>query len=160
MDFAKLDLRTKANEEHWVQLRMGDTLLFADMDKQEGPCRVKIAAIANDKVKAALKVVMRLGDQTERLSASLASEQNKSKRESIIARLDQIEKEAETAFEQFITISVKDWENIEAAGKPLAFSEDALADFAKPGAPLFRMANEIAQEAAKAQSPFTKAASA
>ena len=33
MDFDLLDLREAADKEYWVQLRMGDTLLFADMDK-------------------------------------------------------------------------------------------------------------------------------
>ncbi|RDC66553.1 hypothetical protein HME9302_00004 [Alteripontixanthobacter maritimus] len=44
--FDTLDLRNAEDEEYWLHLRHGETKLYADMDKQEGPCRVRVASPA------------------------------------------------------------------------------------------------------------------
>lgn len=157
MDFAQLDLRNASTKEYWVHLRIGDTLLYSDMDKQEKPCKVKMAATTSVEVKAALKTTLREADQVERVSNLLAQEDNNAKREKLKDRLIKLDKALDETLENFLNIAVKDWQNIEYDGKPFIFSSDNLAQLSKVGAPLHRMASEIAQDTSKAQSPFIKA---
>lgn len=160
MDFSKLDLRKAEDEEHWIHLRLGDNLLFMDDKKREGPCRVKTASIANIDAKNALKAVTRLAGEMQLVSQKLADESNTANRDRIKKRLDALDIEAEESFSRFLSVAVKDWENIQQDGKPLEFSTEVLADLSKPNAPLFRMASEIAADMAKAQDVFTNAAGA
>lgn len=160
MDFGKLDLRTTAEQEYWVHLRLGDKFLYADMEKQEGPCRAKVASVSAPNVKDALRSVLRGSDQMERVSNLIALEANDTKRAALESRLVTLEREAEATFERFLLVLIRDWENITLDDKPLKFSQEALADYAKPGAPFYRLVSEIAQDVSKAQNPFTKAATA
>ena len=158
MDFAKLDLRNTSEEKYWVHLRLGDTLLFSDMDNKEGACRVQVAAASSNEVKASLKAALREADQVNRVADLLAQEENTTKRDKYSERLVKLDRSLDETLTRFLMAAVKDWENIEFDGAPLKFSQDSLAELSKIGAPLHRMANEIASDLAKAQSPFTKAA--
>jgi hypothetical protein len=154
MDFDLIDLREAASKEYWVQLRFGDTLLFSDMEKQERPCRVKVASISEPGVEEASKAVTRAGNMYRALEAQLAGVANRQQRQTIEKRFAEVEREAEKALTDFLVKTVIDWENIDKGGKPLDFSHDALKDMAQPKAPLFRMASAIAEDAANAQNPF------
>lgn len=157
MDFDILDLREAGSREYWVQLRHGGTLLFADMDKQERPCRVKVASIAEHEVEQAVKAVMRVGGMVGNLEAQLVAAPNKQQRTQLEKRLEEIEREAERCITAFIVKAVRDWENIEKGGKVLPFSTAALEDMAQPKAPLFQLAIAIAEDAGRAQNPFPDA---
>jgi hypothetical protein len=159
MDFDLLDLREAAGKEYWVHLRAGDRLLFADMDKQERPCRVKVASVANPEVEQALKAVTRAGRMYRGLEAALA-DANRQQRAALEKRLGDVERESERALTSFLMKSIVGWENIEKGGKDLPFSREALADMAEPKAPLFRLAQAIAEDAASAQDPFAESAPA
>lgn len=157
MDFDLLDLRNAADKEYWVQLRHGDTLLFADMDKQERPCRVKVASVAEPGVEDAMKAVARVASMRQSVEAQLSVAPNREQRKALEKRLDDVERETDKCLTTFLIKIVRDWENIDKGGKPLPFSEEALRDMAQPKAPLFRLAGLIAEDAASAQSPFTDA---
>ena len=159
MDFDLLDLREAGGKEYWVQLRLGDRLLFADMAKQERPCRVKVASIANPDVEDALKAVTRVGRMYRGVEAGLA-DANRQQRAALEKRLTEVEQESERALSGFLNVAVRDWENIERGGELLPFSKDALKDMAQPKAPLFRLAASIAEDAASAQDPFADPAPA
>lgn len=160
MDFDLLDLREAASKEYWLHLRLGETLLFADMDKQERPCRVKVASIAEPDVEDAMKAVTRAGTLYRGVEAQLAQAANRQQRQAVEKRLADAEREAERALSRFLMTAIRDWENIEKGGKALPFSADALKDMAQPKAPLYRMASQIAEDAASAQSPFAESAPA
>ena len=160
MDFDLLDLREAAGKEYWVQLRLGDTLLFADMEKQERPCRVKVASAAEPKVEEAMKAVTRAGSLYRSIEAQVALAPNRQQRQALEKRLEEAEKEAEKALTRFLVVSIRDWENIQKGGEPLKFSDEALKDMAQPKAPLFRIAASLAEDAASAQSPFSESAPA
>lgn len=155
MDFDLLDLREAADKEYWVQLRMGDTLLFADMEKQERPCRVLVASMAEPGVEEATKAVSRAGTMYRSLEAQLAAAANREQRRAIEKRLGEVDREAEKCITNFLMRSVRQWENIVKGSDPLPFSDEALKDMAQPKAPLFRMASAIAEDAANAQNPFS-----
>ena len=160
MDFDLLDLREAAGNEYWVQLRMGDTLLFADMDKQQGPCRVLVASMAEPGVEDAAKAVSRAGTMYRAIEAQLAVAPNREQRRAVEKRLADLDREAEKCISNFLLKTVRGWENINKGGEPLAFSDEALKDMAQPKAPLFRMATAIAEDAATAQSPFSESETA
>ena len=159
MDFDRLDLREAADNQYWVHLRMGETLLFADMDKQERPCRVKVASVASPDVEASMKAVTRAGSQYSAVEGQMALA-NRNQTKELENKLNGLEREAEKALTHFLVTSVKGWENIEKGGKPLEYSLDALKNMAAPKAPLYRLATTLAQDAAGAQSPFVEAESA
>ncbi|MEW4469003.1 hypothetical protein AB1K62_14345 [Parasphingorhabdus sp. JC815] len=159
MDFDLLDLRTAAGKEYWVHLRLGNTLLYLDMDKEEKPCRVKVASSVEPGVEDATKAVMRAGRMFQAAEDAL-SIANRDNRAALEKRLDQLERESEKCLTAFLVKAIKGWENIEQGGKELKFSPEALEDLAQPKGPLFRMAATIAEDSAKAQSPFAKADSA
>jgi len=159
MDFDILDLRGAAGKEYWVHLRVGDRLLYADMENQERPCRVLVASIADPEVEEALKAVTRSGRLYRSVETALG-EANRQQRKALEARLEAIERESEKALTRFLTTAIRGWENIERGGKPLPFSQEALADLAEPKAPLFRLAATIAEDAASAQDPFSEPAPA
>jgi|GEM_PF-2764693 len=158
MDFDLLDLRQTADKEYWIQLRLGSTSLFADMEKQERPCKIKVASVSNPEVEALVKSVSRIGQRYGRAEMEYSSA-NREQRVGLEKRLDSIDKEAERLFGEFIIRVVLDWENIDKGGKPLKFSDDVLKDMSVKGAPLYRMVKEIAEDSAKAQNPFTGAES-
>lgn len=159
MDFDQLDLRTAAGKEYWVHLRLGDTLLYLDMDKEQKPCRVKVASSVEPGVEDATKAVMRVGRMFQAAESALATA-NRDQRAGLEKRLDQLERESEKALTAFLMKAVKGWENIEQGGKELKFSPEALEDISQPKGPLYRMAASIAEDSAKAQNPFTNADSA
>lgn len=159
MDFDLLDLRQTAEKEYWVHLRLGDTLLYADMDKQEGPCRVKVASISNPDIEAQLKAVNRVATRFSHAEAEFAGAKDRQARLATEKRLDSIDAEAEKIFSNFLCEIILDWENIQKGGNTLPFSADALKDMSAKGGPLFRMASTIAGDAIKAQSPFIVAES-
>lgn len=154
MDFDLLDLREAADKEYWVQLRMGDTLLFADMDKQQGPCRVLVASMAEPGVEDAAKAIARAGALYGAIEAQLAVAPNREQRRAVEKRMAELDREAEKCISNYLLKAVRGWDNIEKGGEPLPFSDEALKDMAQPKAPLFRMASAIAKDAAAAQSPF------
>ena len=159
MDIDQLDLREAADQEYWLQLRVGDRLLFCDMKKQERPLRVKVASVAKSGVEDAVKAVTRAG----RMSASAENalvHANRQQRAELEKRLEEIERTTEKAITRFLTTAILGWENIERGGKPLPFAIDALDDLSQKGAPLYRMAIAIAEDAALAMDPFTDAVSA
>ncbi|MAH32275.1 MAG: hypothetical protein CMG78_09595 [Marinobacter sp.] len=156
MDFDLLDLREAADKEYWVQLRMGDTLLFADMDKQERPCRVKVASIAEPGVEDATKAVGRVGNLYRTVEVQLANASNRDQRRAAEKRLVEVEREAEKCLTTFLVKTIRGWENLVKGGELLPFSAEALLDMAQPKAPLFRMASAIAEDAMSAQNPFSR----
>lgn len=158
MDIDAFDLREAATREYWLQLRMGDRLLFCDMEKQERPLRVKVASVAKQGVEDAVKAVTRLGRMMASAEAQLVNA-NRQQRAELEKRLDEIERSTEKAIARFLTTAILDWENVERGGKPLPYSKDALADLSEKGAPLYRMAFEIAEDAGAAMNPFGSAAS-
>ncbi len=157
MDFAKLDLREAATEEHWLQLRIGQTLLFAQDDKQK-PCRVKVATAADPDVKAALKAVERAGRSCAEFESQLATA-NRQQKVELERRADDADAIAEKAIRQFLKVAVRDWENIFIGDDEVAFSASTLSDLSEPKAPLFRLATTIAEDMGEIHNPFLKAAS-
>lgn len=157
MDFGLLDLRRASEQEYWVQLRVGDTLLKTDDDK---PCRVKVASIGEPGVEDAIKAVTRVGRLSQQIEAQMALAPNVKEREVIAKRLDTVEKEAERCLTTFLIKAVRGWENIFVGGEEVKFSQSALADMAEPKAPLFRLAASIAADMAEVQDPLGKRESA
>ena len=155
MDFGKLDLRAAADQEHWLHLRVGDTLLYLDEEKQEGPCRVKVRSVANDEVERALKVGTRAARAVATAESQLATANRQQKGE-IEPRLDALEKQLEKALQAFLTTAIVDWENIQVGGKSLPFSKEALADMSEPKAPFARLATAIMDDMGNLASPFGK----
>lgn len=157
MDLDLLDLRQAAEREYWVHLRLGNTKLYSNMDDMEGPCRVKVASVANPEVERQITAVERVGKRFSHAEFEYSSAKDGQVRKALEKRLDLIDSEASKLFSKFLQTIVLDWENLEKDGKPLPFSPEALADLSEKGAPLFRMATEIAEDAGKAQHPFTQA---
>lgn len=155
MDFANLDLRAAASKEYWVQLRVGDTLLYADEKVQKKPCRVRIGSPADPEIEEAAKAVKRVGHIYAQVELSLGATKASQQQKQVERRLDALDREAEVLLQDFLRKAIKGWENIEFDGKELAFSPSALEDMSQPKAPLFRMATEIAEDAAKAVDPFS-----
>lgn len=153
MDFAKLDLRAAAEQEHWLHLRVGDTLLYNDDDGT--PCRVKVRSVANDEVERALKVGTRAARAVATAENQLATANRQQKAE-IEPRLDALEKQMEKALQAFLATAIVDWENIKVGGKPVPFSKDALADMSEPKAPLARLAPAIMDDMGNLANPFGK----
>lgn len=160
MDFDLLDLREASEKRYWIGLRLGNTLLFRDMKKQEGPCRVQVKSPAEAQVEEALKAITRAGNRESLLASQLASAPNRDERRAIESRLDDAERDAQKAIKRFLTTVICDWENIERGGKIVPFSDEALQDMAEPKGPLFRLAIAISQDMVKAIDPFTEADSA
>ena len=158
MDFAKLDLRNAGDTEHWLNLRLGETRLYADMGKQEGPCRLLVASPASDGVEAVLKGVQRAMSRQAAVAEQLATAVNRDQRRAIETRLDNAETEAQKAVEKFLNTVVLGWENIQLGGKGLKFSKEALADMTEPKAPLARLVMFIVEDMGKLHDPFTEAA--
>lgn len=159
MDFADLDLRTAADEESWLHLRIGDHYLYLDAAKQEGPCRVKVRSIANDAVDRARKVAMRLARAVSAADEQLAMA-NRQQRAELESRLDTLEKQFDKAFEAFMLATIVDWENINRDKSPVPFSKDALADMCKPMAPFTRLAKSIMDDMGNLANPLWKPPSA
>jgi len=157
MDFAKLDLRESASEEHWLQLRVGQTLLFAQSDKSK-PCRIKVATAADPRVKAALKAVERAGRSVSEFERQLTTA-NRQQKVEIERRADDADAIAEKAIKQFLNVAVRGWENIFVKDDEVSFSPSALADLSEPQAPLFRLATTIAEDMGEIHNPFLKAKS-
>jgi len=157
MDFAKLDLRSAAGSESWLHLRVGEQYLYLDDEAQIGPCRVKVASVADPSVERALTIAERAGHSASalRFDYSRANRQQKAEME---GKLDAAEKAATKAVAELLITAIRDWENIHFDGKPLEFSADALADLCQPKAPFFRMSGEIMEDMAKLASPFGKPA--
>lgn len=153
MDFAKLDLRAAANQETWVHLRVGDNLLYADDEKQERPCRVKVASVANPAVEDALEAAQLANEAGLKMRAQYHAS-NRSDRLGAEKRLKDASQRANKLISAFLVCSIVDWENIEVGGGLLAFSKDALADMCEAKAPFFRMASEIMEDMGKLASPF------
>lgn len=153
MDFAKLDLRAAAEQETWVHLRVGDILLYADDDKQERPCRVKVASVANPAVEEALDAAQLASEAAFKARAAFHVA-NRSDRAGAEKRLKDAQERSTKLISAFLVTAIVDWENIESGGKVLEFSKAALADLCEAKAPLFRMANEIMEDMAKLASPF------
>lgn len=160
MDFDSLDLRSAGDAEHWLHLRYGDTKLYSDMDKREGPCRVRVASPASENVEPVLKTVQRAMNRQATLASQAASATNRDQRRAAEGQLDSAEKDAENAVRTFLRLVILDWENIEKGGKELKFSKDALADMTEPKAPLSRLVATIVEDMGKLHDPFTEAAAA
>lgn len=159
MDIGQFDLREAADQEYWIQLRVGDRLLFNDMKKQESPLRVKVASVAKPGVEDAVKSVTRAARMAHTVEAQLAVA-NRQQKVALETRLDEIERTTEKALTRFLLTAVLDWENIERGKEALPFSKDALAELSEKGAPLYRMAMAIAEDVAVAMDPFSGAATA
>jgi hypothetical protein len=155
MDFAKLDLRTTAEEEHWLHLRIGDTYLYLDAAKQDGPCRVKVLSVANDAVEKALKVGTRTARAVAAAEAQLATANRQQKAE-WEGRLDALEKQLERASQAFLMAAIVGWENIHVDGKSVPFTKEALADFSEPKAPFARLATAIMDDMGNLANPLWK----
>lgn len=156
MDFSKLDLREAAGRQDWVHLRVGDTLLFADEDKQERPCRVKAASVTEPGVEGALKAMERAGRKSESLEAQLITANREQKKE-VERQADEAARASEKAISAFLRLVIVGWENIEVSGKEVEFNADALHDLTEPKAPLFRLAPTISKDLAALYNPFSKA---
>jgi hypothetical protein len=157
MDFAKLDLRGAAGSEDWLHLRIGEQYLYLDDEAQTGPCRVKVASVADASVERALTIAERAGHSAAMLRHDY-SRANRQQKAEIEGKLDAAEKAATKAVADLLITAIRDWENIYVDGKPLEFSKDALADLCQPKAPFFRMSGEIMEDMAKLASPFGKPA--
>ena len=157
MNIDQFDLRATETREYWIQLRVGDKLLFCDMEKSERPLRVKVASIAKQGVEDAIKAVTRAGRMMNAAEAQLV-QANRQQRVELEKRMDEIERTSEGALTRFLTTAIVDWDNLERDGKLLPYSKEALDDLSAKGAPLYRMALEIAGDAAIAMDPFTVAA--
>ncbi|RDC59789.1 hypothetical protein HME9302_00984 [Alteripontixanthobacter maritimus] len=156
MDFDTLDLRNAEDEEYWLHLRHGETKLYADMDKQEGPCRVRVASPASNGVEPVMKSVQRSIGRQAALSDQLANAVNREQRRTAETRLDQAEEQTQKAVQTFLNTVILDWENIEKGGKKLTFSKEALADMTEPKAPLSRLVMTIVEDMGKLHDPFTE----
>jgi hypothetical protein len=152
MDFAKLDLRTTAEQEHWLHLRAGDHYLYNDEAETE-PCRVRVASVAKPEVEKALTAAERGVQAVTALRHDLARA-NRQQRAEIEPRLDAAEKRAAELQSAFLVAAIVDWENIEVGEEPAKFTKAALADLCEPKAPFFRLAGEIMEDMAKLASPF------
>lgn len=157
MDFAKLDLRAAAEQETWVHLRVGDILLYADDEKQEHPCRVKVASVANPDVEKALKAGMRAARAVAAAETQLATA-NRQQCAELEKRLDVMERQMEKALQLFLATAILDWENIEFDGNDLPFSKQALADMSEPRGPFSRLASAIMEDMGNLANPFGKPA--
>jgi len=156
MDFSALDLRKASNREYWVHLRSGDTLLYRDMDKQEGPCRAKVASISKPGVDEAVKAVVlaaQIGAECVREMGTVVSN---SRSKELAKRHAEIDKMASQAIKTFLMMAIVDWENIEQDGKLVPFTREQLDDWSEKGAPLHRIGFEIAGDVAEAMSPFSQ----
>lgn len=158
MDFAALDLRKAAEKEYWVHLRRGDTLLYADMDKAEGPCRAKVASISRPGVDDAIKAVTRAGRMLANAESQLIGA-NRQQRAALEKSLERIEADAEAAIKRFLMTAILDWENLMVGGKEVKFSREQLDDWSEKGGPLHVLGLDIAEDVAAAMSPFGKAGS-
>ena len=157
MDFAKLDLRAAAEQETWVHLRVGDILLYADDDKQERPCRVKVASVANEVVERSLKTGIRIAKAVAAAEAQLATA-NRQQSAELEKRLDALEKHMDKAQKDFLLTAILDWENIEIDGKVVEFSKATLSDLSEPKAPFARLAKAIMEDMGDLASPFSRLA--
>lgn len=152
MDFAKLDLRAAAGQEHWLHLRVGDIYLYND-EAETLPCRVKVASVAKPEVEKALNAATRAAQSVAVLQRDLALA-NRQQRAELEPRLDAAEKRAAELQGALLATAIVDWENIQIGDDVVKFSKDALADLCEPKAPFFRMGGEIMEDMAKLASPF------
>jgi hypothetical protein len=160
MDFGSLDLRKSAEKEYWIHLRRGDTLLYADMGKKEGPCRAKVASISKSGVDDAIKSTMLAARLLAECEAAMVGATSSMKRAELKKRHGEISDEADASVKRFLMLSILDWENLQVDGKAVPFSREQLDDWSDKGGPLHVLGLEIAGDVADAMSPFGKAGSA
>ena len=155
MDFAKLDLRRTAEDEYWLHLRAGTMLFYADEATKQRPSEVQILSPSSPEVEGLLKSIERVGKLFARTEMSLVGSSAAQARRETERQLDALDKEAEALLTRFLVQSIRNWRNIMVDGEELPFTQENLLDMAQPKAPLFRLAQFIAEDAGRALDPFS-----